>query len=222
MKKTVFLFDVDNVLIEHDSVKENYREFLENKIGTKSSERYWEIYENLRDELGYADYLGALQKFRVEYIHDTNLPAVSEYFVNYPFENHLFPNALEVLKYCKQFGETVILTDGDIIFQPIKIRRSGLLEAVGENVLIYIDKKKELAEVEKHYPAEHYVLVDDKVQILSAVKKIWGERVTTVFPKQGHYACDEKEIAKYPKPDITIEKIGDLMNFNLEELLNAS
>lgn len=222
MKKIVFLFDVDNTLLENDSVTESLRGFLEKEVGTQRNKRYWEIFENLRSELGYADYLGALQTYRVEYPYDTHLLAVSTYLINYPFMERLYPNALNVLQYCKQFGKVVILTDGDVVFQPRKIERSGLFKAVEKNVLIYIHKEKELADVERRYPAEHYVLIDDKARILSAIKKIWGKRVTTVFPKQGHYAFDEKEIAKYAKPEITIESIGDLINYSLEELLNSA
>ncbi len=222
MNKTiVFLFDVDNTLLENDRVTEDLKTFLVKEVGAKRNDCYWEIFEDLRSKLGYADYLGALQNYRIEYPYDTHLLAVSTYLVNYPFEKRLYPNALDVLNYFKKFGKVVILTDGDVVFQPRKIERSGLFETVEKNVLIYIHKEKELADVERRYPANHYILVDDKVRILSAIKKVWEAKVTTVFPKQGHYAFDEKEISKYPKPDITIEKIGDLMNFSLEKLLNS-
>ena len=221
MNKTVFLFDVDNTLLDNDRVTKNLREFLEKEVGAERNEHYWEIFEQLRSELGYADYLGALQQYRVKYPYDTHLLAVSTYLVNYPFANRLFPNSLDVLEYCKQFGKVVILTDGDVVFQPRKVERSGLFEAVEKNVLIYIHKEQELADVERRYPAENYVLVDDKLRILTAIKKIWGEKVTTVFPRQGHYAFDEKEIAKYPPADITIERIGDLLDFSFEKMLKT-
>lgn len=221
-KKTVFLFDVDNTLLENDSVTKNLKAFLEKEVGTKRNECYWGIFENLRSELGYADYLGALQNYRIEYPYDTHLLAVSTYLVNYPFAERLYPNALAVLEHFKKIGKVVILTDGDVVFQPRKIERSGLFDAVEKNILIYIHKEKELADVERRYPADHYILIDDKVRILSAVKEIWGEKVTTVFPRQGHYAFDEKEIAKYTKPDVTVENIGDLMDFDLEDLLSKS
>lgn len=212
MDKIVFLFDVDNTLLDNDRVSKDLRNFLEKEVGQKRSNRYWEIFEELRSELGYADYLGALQKYRVECPYDSHLLTVSTFLINYHFANRLFPNSLDVIDYCKKFGEVVILTDGDVVFQPRKIERSGLFEAVEGNILIYIHKEKELDDVMRRYPAEHYVLVDDKVRILAAVKEIWKEKVTTIFPRQGHYALDEKEVAKYPKPDITIERIGDILN----------
>jgi hypothetical protein len=216
---TVFFFDVDNTLLENDRVTADLRGFLEREVGEKRNRRYWEIFEELRAELGYADYLGALQRYRVEHPYDSHLLSLSTYLINYPFANRLYPNSLDVLEYCRQFGKVVILTDGDVVFQPRKIERSGLLEAVEKNILIYIHKEQELPDVERRYPARHYVLVDDKIRILSAVKKIWGERVTTVFPRQGHYALDRAEVAKYPKADIEIERIGDLLSLDLAEAL---
>lgn len=214
MDKTVFLFDVDNTLLDNDRVTQDLKAFMEREIGAKRNARYWEIFEEMRSELGYADYLGSLQKYRVENPYDSHVLAVSTYLVNYHFANRLFPNSLDALEHCKKFGKVVILTDGDVVFQPRKIERSGLLEAVEKNILIYIHKEKELADLERRYPAEHYVLVDDKIRILSAIKEIWKEKITTVFVKQGHYAFDEKEVAKYQKADITIERIGDLLEFD--------
>ena len=217
MEMLVFLFDVDNTLLDNDRVTRDLRAFLEKEVGIERCDHYWRIFEDLRSELGYADYLGALQRYRVENPYDSHLLAVSTYLVNYHFANRLFPNSLDVLEYCKQFGKVVILTDGDVVFQPRKIERSGLLEAVESNILIYIHKEHELDDITRRYPAEHYVLVDDKLRLLTAIKEIWGKKVTTVFPRQGHYATDEKEIAKYPPADITIERIGDLLNFNSTE-----
>jgi len=221
MESTVFLFDVDNTLLDNDRVTKDLRAFLEKEVGLARCTRYWEIFEELRAELGYADYLGTLQRYRVEHPYDSHLLAVSTYLVNYHFANRLFPNSLDVLEYCKKFGKVVILTDGDVVFQPRKIERSGLFEAVEGNILIYIHKELELSDVERRYPAERYVLVDDKLRILTAIKKIWGAKVTTVFPRQGHYAFDEKEIAKYPPADFMIERIGDLLNFNLNQINDA-
>lgn len=214
MNKAVFLFDVDNTLLDNDRVTQDLKAFMESEIGAKRNARYWEIFEELRSELGYADYLGSLQKYRVENPYDSHVLAVSRYLVNYHFANRLFPNSLDALEHCKKFGKVVILTDGDVVFQPRKIERSGLLEAVEKNILIYIHKEKELADLERRYPAEHYILIDDKIRILSAIKKIWKEKVTTVFVRQGHYAFDEKEVAKYEKADITIERIGGLLEFD--------
>lgn len=218
MDKVVFLFDVDNTLLDNDRVSADLRRFLEKEVGEKRNSRYWEIFEELRRELGYADYLGALQRYRVEHPYETHLLAVSTFLINYPFANRLFPNSLDVLEHCRKFGKVVILSDGDVVFQPRKVERSGLFEAVEHNVLIYIHKEHELADVERRYPAERYVLVDDKIRILSAIKETWKDKVTTVFPKQGHYALDEKEVGKYPPADISIERIGDLMNFDEQQL----
>jgi hypothetical protein len=218
----VFFFDVDNTLLENDRVTADLRRFLKNEVGAKRSARYWEIFEELRAELGYADYLGALQLYRLEHPYDTHLLALSTYLINYPFANRLYPNSLDVLEYCRKFGKVVILTDGDVVFQPRKVERSGLFEAVEKNILIYIHKEQELADVERRYPARHYVLVDDKIRILSSIKKIWGARLTTIFPKQGHYANDLPEVAKYPKADIEIDRIGDLLTLDLTKILDVS
>ena len=219
MDKVVFLFDVDNTLLDNDRVSKNLRSFLEKEVGAERSNRYWEIFEDLRRKLGYADYLGALQRYRLEYAYDTHLLALSTYLINYPFANRLFPNSLDVIEHCKQWGKVVILSDGDVVFQPRKVERSGLFEAVEGNILIYIHKEFELDDVERRYPAEHYVLVDDKLRILTAIKEIWSDKVTTVFPRQGHYALDKKELSKYPAADITIERIGDILNFTLDDFV---
>lgn len=218
MDNAVFLFDVDNTLLDNDRVTKDLRAHLEKEIGEKRNTRYWEIFEELRGELGYADYLGSLQRYRMEHPYDSHVLAVSTYLVNYPFANRLFPNSLDVVEHFKQFGKVVIMTDGDVVFQPRKIECSGLFEAVDKNILIYIHKEAELHDVERRFPARHYVLIDDKIRILTAIKNIWGDRVTTVFPRQGHYAFDENEVAKYPPADTSIDRIGDLLNYSLDQL----
>lgn len=218
----VFLFDVDNTLLDNDRVSADLRRHLEREVGHERQQRYWAIFEELRAELGYADYLGALQRYRVEYPRDPHLLTVSYYLTNYPFANRLFPRSLDVIEHCKQWGPVVLLSDGDVVFQPRKVERSGLLEAVDEHVLIYIHKELELEDVEQRYPAEQYVMVDDKLRVLSAIKHTWGKRVTTVFPRQGHYALDPEALAKYPKADITIEQIGDLLKYDLATLIKAA
>jgi FMN phosphatase YigB (HAD superfamily) len=214
-----FLFDVDNTLLDNDRVAADLKRHLEREVGHERQERYWAIFEELRTELGYVDYLGALQRYRVEYPRDSHLLTVSRFLVNYPFANRLFPNSLDAIEHCKQWGPAVVLSDGDVVFQPRKIERSGLFDAVDGNVLIYIHKEHELDDVERRYPARHYVLVDDKLRILAAVKKVWGSRVTTVFPRQGHYARDPQAVASYPAADVTIERIGDLTGVDLPGLL---
>lgn len=215
----IFLFDVDNTVLDNDRVTADLRQHLEREVGTQREQLYWTIFEQLRAELGYADYLGALQRYRVEYPRDPHVLTVSRFLVNYPFANRLFPHALDVVDHVKQWGRAVILSDGDVVFQPRKIERSGLFAAVDGNVLIYIHKEQELDDVERRYPADHYVLVDDKLRILTAVKKGWGTRVTTVFPRQGHYARDPQAMTSYPAPDLAIEQIGDLLKYDLHALL---
>jgi FMN phosphatase YigB (HAD superfamily) len=219
---TVFFFDVDNTLLDNDHVAQDLRRYLKKKVGEASAQRYWEIFEHLRAELGYADYLGALQRYRIERPREPKLLAVSHFMVNYPFANRLFPEALDAVQYAQGMGRAVILSDGDVVFQPLKVDRSGLYEAFEGHVLIYIHKEQELDDVESKYPATHYVMVDDKVRILAAIKKHWGARVTTVFPRQGHYALDTVLVAQYPTPDITIERIGELQEYSLEQILDAA
>lgn len=216
------LFDVDNTLLDNDRVTADLKEHLVREVGPKREQEYWTIFEQLRRELGYVDYLGALQRYRLEFPRDPHLLTVSRFLVNYPFADRLFPQALEVVRHVRPWGKAVILSDGDVVFQPRKIECSGLLEAVEGNVLIYIHKEQELDDVERRYPADHYVLVDDKLRILTAVKKHWGTRVTTVFPRQGHYARDLEALRTFPAADVAVERIADLLALDRNTLLSAS
>jgi FMN phosphatase YigB (HAD superfamily) len=216
--KTVFLFDVDNTLLDNDRVIVDLRRYLTREVGAERAALYFEIFETLRVELGYSDYLGALQRYRILHPRDPHLLAVSSFLINYPFANRLFPGALDAVEHLGAFGQTVILSDGDVVFQPRKVERTGLADTVSVRVLIYIHKEHELDDVERRYPADHYVLVDDKIRILTAVKQVWGKRLTTVFPRQGHYAL-AADVAGYPAPDLTIERIGDLCDYDLTQLL---
>ena len=218
----VFLVDVDNTLLDNDRIQDDLKRHLEREFGADCRDRYWAILEQLFTDLGYRDYLGALQRFRVEHPREPHLLSMSSFLVDYPFANRLYPGSLDVLERFRSWGSTVILSDGDVVFQPRKVERSGIFEAVGGHVLIYIHKEEALDDVERRYPAEHYVLVDDKVRILDAVKKIWGDRVTTIFPRQGQYAHDAKSIAGYRPADLTAERIGDLLDYDLAELLAAN
>jgi FMN phosphatase YigB (HAD superfamily) len=218
----VFLFDVDNTLLDNDRVQEHLKEHLAQEYGAAARDRYWELFEELRNELGYADYLGALERYRDEEMHNPDVLRMSGWLVDYPFAERLYPGALDAVKHVRQWGPTVILSDGDAVFQPRKVERSGLWKAVDDRVLIYIHKERELDDVERLYPAKHYVLIDDKLRILAAVKKIWGERVTTVFPKQGHYALDPQAVAEHPRADIELAHIADLMTFDLTAFLKKS
>ncbi|HWY86945.1 MAG TPA: HAD family hydrolase [Gemmataceae bacterium] len=215
----VFLLDVDNTLLDNDQIVADLKEHLTQAFGAERQERYWAIFEKLRVELGYADYLGALQRYRAENPRDPHFLEISSYLLDYPFASRLFPGSMEVIARLRGWGPTVILSDGDVVFQPRKVERSGLFKAVEGKVLIYIHKEQELDDVEKRYPAEHYVLVDDKLRILTEVKKVWAARLTSVFPRQGHYAHDAKALATYPPADITIERIGDLLKCELDGLL---
>jgi FMN phosphatase YigB (HAD superfamily) len=212
----VFLVDVDNTLLDNDRIQADLKRHLEREFGVASRDRYWAILEALFAELGYRDYLGALQRYRVEHPRDLHLMSMSSYLVDYPFANRLYPGALDVLERLRGWGPTVILTDGDVVFQPRKVERSGIAEAVDGHVLIYIHKEEALDDVERRYPAQHYVLVDDKPRILAAVKDAWRDRVTTIFPRQGQYARDAKD---YRPADLTIEHIGDLVTHDLSALL---
>jgi FMN phosphatase YigB (HAD superfamily) len=207
----VFLLDVDNTLLDNDRVIADLAEHLTNEVGAECRDRYWALFEELRAELGYADYLGALQRYRTERPRDLRVLEVSSFLLQYPFRQRLFPGALEVLRHLALRGTTALLTDGDVVFQPWKIERSGLRDAVGGRVLVYVHKEQVLDDVERRHPAQHYVLIDDKVRLLAAVKSVWGERVTTVFPRQGHYAHDPN-VASYPRPDVTVEHIADLLD----------
>ena len=211
----VFLFDVDNTLLDNDRVIADLRRYLMREVGAASTEQYFRIFEQLRAELGYADYLGALQRYRLAYPRDPKLLAISSYLVNYPFANRLFPGSLDVLERFAELGPTVILTDGDVVFQPRKIERSGLADAVEGRVLVYIHKERELDDVATRFPAEHYVLVDDKLRILTEVKQAWGTSVTTVFVRQGHYAHDSNILASYPPADLSVDRIGDLLDYDI-------
>jgi len=217
----VWLLDVDNTLLDNDRITADLKRHLTQAFGAERQERYWAIFEAQRAELGYADYLGALQRYRAENPRDPHFLQVAFYLLDYPFANRLFPGALDVIEHLSAWGPTVILSDGDVVFQPRKIQRSGLYEAVEGRVLIYIHKEQELDDVEKYYPARHYVLVDDKLRLLSAVKQVWGARLTTVFPRQGHYAHDPQALATYPPADVTVECIGDLLQYDLPVLLAA-
>jgi FMN phosphatase YigB (HAD superfamily) len=218
----VFLVDVDNTLIDNDGIQQDLKDHLERTYGLAARDRYWRILEELMVELGYRDYIGALQKFRVEHPRDIELLSMSSFLVDYPFADRLYPHALAVLERLRSVGTTVLLTDGDVVFQPRKVEHAGLGKVANGDVLVYIHKEEALEDVERRFPAAHYVLVDDKLRILDAIKKIWGERVTTVLPRQGQYAHDAKVLGALPPADVTIERIGDLLDYDLARLPAAA
>ena len=218
MHDLVILFDVDNTLLNNDRVQADLDVHMSVEHGTAARNRYWEIFEELRSELGYADYLGALERYRMEEMHDPRLLRISNWLVDYPFAERLYPGALDAVRHAQQFAPVVILSDGDAVFQPRKVERSGLGQAFDGHVLIYIHKEEELNDVERLYPAKHYVMIDDKLRILDAMKKIWGDRVTTVFPQQGHYATDPAILAQYPHGEIQLKRIADLVHHDLSDV----
>lgn len=212
----VFLVDVDNTLLDNDQLIRDLMDHLEREYGAVSRDRYSQILEQVRSRLGYVDYLGALQQYRTEHLDDPRLLQMSSFLIDYPFASRLYPGALEVLKHLGASGTSVILSDGDVVFQPRKVQRSGIWSAVDGRVLIYIHKEQMLATVERRYPARRYVMIDDKAHILHAVKSAWGDRVTTILPRQGHYAHDPALLASVPPPDVTIERIADLLQHRFD------
>ena len=218
----VFLLDCDNTLLDNDRVLEDLGIHLACEFGAESRDRYWNILETLRSELGYVDYLGALQRYRLQSLNDMRLLLMSSFLIDYPFASRLYPGALDVVRYLRTKGLTVILSDGDVVFQPRKIERSGLWAAVDGRVLIYIHKEDMLDAVAERYPARHYVMIDDKLRLLTAAKKTWGDRLTTIFPRQGHYALDARNIAAYPPADVSIERIAELIDMDFAMLLGRN
>lgn len=218
-EEIVFLLDVDNTLLDNDRLRSDLRCHLSQEFGAESQDRYNTLLEELRDELGYVDYLGAMQRYRLENMSDPRLLLMSNYLMEYPFADLLYPNALKAIAHLRTWGKTVILSDGDVIFQPRKIQRSGLWDAVNGRVLIYIHKEQMLDDVAQQYPATHYVMVDDKLRILASMKNSWGDKLTTVFPLQGHYALDPDNIAAYAPADISLEHIADLMDLDFSKML---
>ena len=218
-EQTVFLVDVDDTLLDNGHIQADLKRHLEREFGAASRDRYWAILEQLFNDLGYRDYLGALQCFRVEHPKDIHLLSMSSYLVDYPFANRLYPGSLDVLERFRGWARTVIFSDGDVVFQPRKVERSGIFETVEGHVLIYIHKENELDDVEQRYPAGHYVLVDDKPRILAAVKKVWGDRVTTVLPRQGQFAHAADAAAYRPAADLTVERISDLLAYDFTDFI---
>jgi FMN phosphatase YigB (HAD superfamily) len=212
MHDLVFLFDVDNTLLDNDRVQHDLNAHLGLEYGTAARDRYWALFEELRTEMGYADYLGALQRYRLEELHDPRVLRIANWLSDYPFTTRLYPRALDAVRHAEQWGPTVILSDGDAAFQPRKVERSGLWRRFGNNVLIFVHKEESLDDVERLFPARHYVMVDDKLRILEALKKSWGDRVTTVFPRQGHYALEPGVESRYLAPDVRLERIGDMLD----------
>ena len=220
--EVVFLLDVDNTLLDNDRFGADLGARLEEAFGADQRDRYWAILAALREELSYVDYLAALEKFRVGLDDDPDLLQMSSFMLEYPFADRLYPRAVEAIAHLRTLGLPVILSDGDVVFQPRKIQRSGIWNAVQGRVLIYLHKERALDAVQRRHPAQHYVMVDDKAQILAAMKRVLRERVTTVFVHQGHYAAQSLNTVIDPPPDLAIERIGDLVDYDLSDFLATS
>jgi FMN phosphatase YigB (HAD superfamily) len=216
-----FLFDVDNTLLDNDRITQDLSDYLQREHGAYAHDCYWLLFEELRRELGYADYLGALERYRVKYLHDPRILRMANWLIDYPFRERLFDGAIEAVNHVAQWGVTGIVSDGDAVFQPRKVFRAGLSDLFERRVLIYIHKEDELTHVERLFPARHYVMIDDKLRLLTAIKQYWGDRVTTVFPRQGHYATDMRILTEYPAADLSIDHIADLTRFTREDFLKA-
>ena len=217
----IFLFDVDNTLLDNDRMKRDLGDYARKTFGDDAEKELWALYEEERVKHGYADFLGTLERFRLAHLEDTRVLQFANWVMDYPFIERLYPDALGVVRHVRQWGLPVILTDGDGVFQPHKLERSGLMEAFDGHVLNYVHKEQELDSVRRAYPAKHYVLIDDKLSLLDAVKKAWGDQVTTIFPRQGHYANDAKVLARSQPADIEIERIADLLDHDFSALQPA-
>ena len=215
----VFLFDCDNTLLDNDRVRADLDEYLVREFGDARRTQYWAHYDRLRTELGYADYLGAAQELRRGAESDPRLPLLSFFLMDYPFADRVYPGALQTLANCSRWGTTAILSDGDVVFQPRKLRRSGLWDAVAGRVMIFVHKEKRLDEVTRLYPADRYVMIDDKLTILTSMKATWRDDLVTIWPRQGHYATEAAAKANCPPADLTIDHIGELAHFDFSSLL---
>lgn len=218
----VFLLDVDNTLLDNDQFKSDLGARLERDFGVAQRERYWAIYARLRGDLGYANFLATLQRFRVGLDDDPDLLQMSAFMLEYPFDERLYPRTLDAIAHLRLLGLPVVLSDGDVVFQPRKIQRSGIWDAVEGQVLIYLHKERTLDEVQRRYPSSHYVMVDDKPRLLEAMKHALGERLTTVFVRQGHYAMESADTVFDPPPDLSIDRIGDLIDLELADFSLAA
>jgi FMN phosphatase YigB (HAD superfamily) len=218
----VFLLDVDDTLLDNDRFGADLGAYVEMALGGAQRDRYWTIFTELREELSYADYLGALQRFRVGLEDSPELLQMSSFMLEYPFAERLYPRALEAIEHLRTIGRPVVLSDGDVVFQPRKIQRSGIWNAVEGRVLIYVHKERAIDMMRQRCPARHYVMVDDKLRLLAAMKRVLGSELTTVFVHQGHYAAQASDSRIEPPPDMEIERIGDLLDLKLSDFLAAS
>jgi FMN phosphatase YigB (HAD superfamily) len=223
MPNLVFLIDVDNTLIDNDFVKSDLEAHIKVQMGETLNNRFWDLYERAREERGVVDIPLALKWLReqtpLSELDEQTYVHVHSLFDNYPFFNALYPHALETLRYLNTLGLTVIVSDGDLSFQAEKIFNSDIAETVEGRVMLYTHKQEHLDEILEQYPADHYAMIDDKPEILNDSKMIWGDKVTTVFVKQGKYAAGSKP--ENFQPDISVQHIGDLRRYSREQFLHV-
>lgn len=216
----VFLLDVDNTLLDNDAVHADIDRRVAGEFDAEAAKRYWEIYEDLREKLGYADYLGAIQKFRLECDDEVRAQELAAFLLGYDFAARLYPGALDAVAHLSQFGPCVVLSDGDVVLQPHKIKVSGIADAVAGRVLVYVHKERMLDDVARRYPAAHYVMVDDKLRVLDGMRRRWHERLTTVFVRQGHYAADPVALKEYRPAQISLNGIGELRGMPVDAFVS--
>ncbi|MFN2465530.1 MAG: HAD family hydrolase [Candidatus Dormibacteria bacterium] len=220
MASLVFLIDIDNTLIDNDRVKADMEAQIRQLAGPSGSEDFWNLYEEVREELDYVDLPITLARFRAQRPDVRKFPQISAMLLGYPFEDALYPEALHVVEHLKRMGKVVVLSDGDPVFQPAKIARIGMADAVDSNVLIYAHKEQHLDEVTDLYPAEHYVVIDDKPGVLGRMKARLGPRVTTVQVRQGKYASVGAE-EPGPAPDRTFAGIAGCLQLSEADFQHA-
>ena len=218
----VFLFDVDNTLLDNDRVRDDFDRFVTSEFGADGARQYWAIYEGLREKLGYADYLGAIEQFRLECDDEVRAQNLAAFLLDYPFAERLYPGALGAIAHLSRYGQCVVLSDGDVVLQPRKIQASGIAAAVAGRVLIYVHKERMLDDVARRYPAQHYVMIEDKLRVLDGMQRRWHERLTTVFVRQGHYANDPAARKEYPPAQIELGGVGELCKLDADAFLSAS
>jgi len=218
----VFLLDVDNTLLDNDQVQADLDAHIAKLFGAEAAKTYWNLYEALREKLGYADYLGAIQQFRLECDDEVRAQDLAAWLLSYPFADRAYPGAFDAVAHLSQFGECVVLSDGDVVLQPRKIEASGIAHAVQDRVLIYVHKERMLDDVARRFPAQHYVMVEDKLRVLDGMKRRWRERLTTVFVRQGHYANDPAARKEYPPAQIELGGIRELCNLDAGAFVSPS
>ena len=219
----VYLLDIDNTLLDGDRMVADLRLHLESEFSIASAQRFWSALETLRAEFGFVDFLGALQRYRSQIersgMDAQRLLSTSAFLIDYPYAERLYPRSLEAIRHLNRSGLTVILSDGDVALQPRKVQRSGLWDAVDGRVLIHVHKERMLDSVKRRYPARHYVMVDDELRILAAMKANWQQQLTTVFLRQGSHAADPTNVNTHTPADITIGSLDELIDIDPARLV---